>query len=160
MANRPLSSGSQIYCTDCHNSDTGRNLATSSSSPSGPHGSNLAHLLERGSAMEPAPAAPGSGSGISYTLANNALCDKCHDVQNSVLVDRSFGKHRVHVVDQRAACSTCHDPHASQSPMLVNFDLSIVAPNSSGVLQFTRISPGHGTCSLRCHGENHNNLSY
>ncbi len=160
MANRPLSSGSQIYCTDCHNSDTGRNLATSSSSPSGPHGSNLAHLLERGSAMEPAPAAPGSGSGISYTLANNALCDKCHDVQNSVLVDRSFGKHRVHVVDQRAACSTCHDPHASQSPMLVNFDLSIVAPNSSGVLQFTRTSPGHGTCSLRCHGTEHNNLSY
>lgn len=160
ISNRPLSSSSQIYCTDCHNSDTGRNLGTFSSAPSGPHGSNIAHLLERSSVMEPAPAAPGSGSGISYTLSNNALCDKCHDVQNSVLADRSFRRHNLHVMGQRAACSTCHDPHASQSPMLVNFDLSIVAPNSSGVLQFTRTSPGHGTCSLRCHGENHNNLSY
>jgi predicted CXXCH cytochrome family protein len=160
IANRPLSSGSQIYCTDCHNSDTGRNLGTSSSLPSGPHGSNLAHLLERASVMEPAPATPGSGSGISYTLTNNALCDKCHDVTNSVLADRSFRRHRLHVVSQRAACSTCHDPHASQSPMLVNFDLSVVAPNSRGVLQFTRTSPGHGTCSLRCHGADHSNDSY
>ena len=160
IATRPLSSGSQIYCTDCHNSDTGRNLGTSSSSSSGPHGSNLAHLLERASAMEPPPATSGSGSGISYTLANNALCDKCHDVTNSVLADRSFTRHRLHIVSERAACSTCHDPHAAQSPMLVNFDLSIVAPNSSGVLLFTRTSPGHGTCSLRCHGENHSNYSY
>jgi len=160
IANRPLSSGSQIYCTDCHNSDTGKNLGTSSNSPSGPHGSNLAHLLERASVMEPPPVTPGTGSGTSYTLANNALCDKCHDVTNSVLADRSFKRHQMHVVSQRAACSTCHDPHASQSPMLVNFDLSIVAPNSKGVLQFTRTSPGHGSCSLSCHGVNHNNRSY
>ena len=160
MPNRTLSSGSQIYCTDCHNSDSGKNLGTSSTAPGGPHGSNLAHLLERASVMEPAPVTAGSGSGVSYTLANNALCDKCHDIQNSVLADRSFRKHNIHIVGQRAACSTCHDPHASQSPMLVNFDLSIVAPNSRGILQFTRTSPGHGTCSLRCHGENHNNRSY
>jgi predicted CXXCH cytochrome family protein len=160
LSNRLLSSASQIYCTDCHNSDTGRNLGTSDSAPAGPHGSNIAHVLERQSALEPAPAAPGGGSGISYTLSNNALCDKCHDVQNSILADRSFGRHRMHVVEQRAACSTCHDPHASQSPMLVNFDLSIVAPNSSGILQFTRTGVGRGTCSLRCHGENHNNAAY
>jgi len=160
ISSRPLSSGSQVYCTDCHNSDTGRNLGTSSSSPSGPHGSNLAHLLERTSEMEPAPVTSGSGSGISYTLANNALCDKCHDVTNSILADRSFKRHRLHIVEQRTACSTCHDPHASQSPMLINFDLSVVAANNKGVLQFTRTSPGHGTCSLRCHGSNHNNRSY
>jgi predicted CXXCH cytochrome family protein len=77
-----------------------------------------------------------------------------------VLADRSFKKHELHVVEQRTACSTCHDPHASAGPMLVNFDRSIVAPNSQGVLQFTRISPGHGTCSLRCHGEDHNSFSY
>lgn len=160
VSNRPLSSGSQIYCTDCHNSDTGRNLGTSDSAPSGPHGSNIPHLLERTSVMEPAPAAPGSGSGISYTLANNALCDKCHDVQNSVLADRSFTRHKSHVVNDGTACSSCHDPHASQSPMLMNFDRSIVAPNSSGILQFSRTGTGHGSCSLTCHGKDHNNLSY
>jgi len=161
ITSRPLSGGSQIYCTDCHNSDSGRNLGISGNLPSGPHGSNLPHILERGNALEPPPATPGSnGSGVAYTLSNYALCDKCHDVQNSVLADRSFGRHSLHVVEQRAACSTCHDPHASSAPMLVNFDRSIVAPNSQGVLQFTRSSPGHGSCSLRCHGEDHQNESY
>lgn len=160
VSNRPLSSGSQIYCGDCHNSDTGRNLGTASNLPGGPHGSNLAHILERTNVMEPAPAVPGSGSGTSYSLANYGLCNKCHDVQNSVLADRSFRRHSLHIQEQRAACSTCHDPHASNSPMLINFDRSIVTPNSQGVLQFTRTGTGHGSCSLRCHGTNHNNLTY
>lgn len=161
ITGRPLSSGSQIYCTDCHNSDTGRNLGTTSTLPGGPHGSNIQHILERRNNLETPPAAAGgSSSGVSYAVSNYALCDKCHDVQNSIVADRSFRRHRLHVVDQRAACSTCHDPHASSAPMLVNFDRSIVAPNSQGVLRFTRTGTGHGTCSLRCHGENHNNLTY
>ena len=160
ITGRPLSSGSLVYCSDCHNSDTGRNLGTTSTLPAGPHGSNIEHLLERANALETAPATPGSGGGISYSLSNYALCNKCHDVQNSVLADRSFREHNKHVSGERAACSTCHDPHASNSPMLINFDLSIVAPNSRGVLQFTRTGVGHGTCSLRCHGEDHDNESY
>jgi len=161
ISGRPLSGASLVYCSDCHNNDSGRNLGTSGASPSGPHGSNLPHILERSNTLEPPSTTPGgSSSGVTYSSSSYALCDKCHDVQNSVLADRSFGKHRMHVVDQRTACSTCHDPHASQSPMLLNFDRSIVAPNSSGVLLFTRTSPGHGTCSLRCHGADHNNLSY
>lgn len=160
MAGRPLSSGSQIYCTDCHNNDSGRNLGSSSVGPNGPHGSNLPHLLERANVLEPAPAASGRGSGIGYTLSNYALCDKCHDVANSVLADRSFRYHNLHVSGQGTACSTCHDPHASSAPMLVNFDLSVVAPSNQGGLQFTRTTPGHGTCSLRCHNSNHNNRSY
>lgn len=158
---RPLSGGSQIYCTDCHNSDTGRNLGIYGNFPGGPHGSNIPHILERNNMLELPPAAPGSNtSGVTYTLSSYALCDKCHDVQNSVLANRSFKEHELHVIEQRAACSTCHDPHASAAPMLVNFDRSIVAPNSQGVLQFARISPGHGSCSLRCHGEDHNGFSY
>jgi len=160
LPNRPLASGSQIYCMDCHNNDTGRNLGGSSTGASGAHGSNIAHLLERTNGMETATGTPGRGSGISYVLSNYALCDKCHDVQNSVIANRSFRYHKLHIMDQRTACSTCHDPHASSSPMLMNFDTSIVAPNSKGVLSFTRTSPGHGSCSLTCHGENHSNRSY
>jgi predicted CXXCH cytochrome family protein len=118
-------------------------------------------MLERSNVLEPPPATPGgNSSGVSYTLSNYALCDKCHDVQNSVLADRSFRRHSLHVQQQRAACSTCHDPHASSSAMLVNFDRSVVGPNRNGILQFTRTGAGHGTCSLQCHGANHNNLSY
>lgn len=161
ISGRPLSGSSQIYCTDCHNSDTGRNLGTSGTGPSGPHGSNLPHILERNNALEPPPAVPGAGSsGVGYTLSNYALCDKCHDVANSVMRDRSFKEHSKHVQGEGAACSTCHDAHASSAPMLVNFDRSVVAPNQQGILQFTRTGIGHGTCSLRCHGENHNNESY
>jgi predicted CXXCH cytochrome family protein len=161
ISSRSLSGGSLIYCADCHNNNSGRNLGDSSSGPSGPHASTLPHILERNSAMEPPPATPGNNtSGVTYTLSNYGLCDKCHDVQNSVLADRSFRRHSLHVREQRAACSTCHDPHGSSSPMLINFDRSIVAANSNGVLQYTRTSPGHGTCSVRCHGKDHNNLSY
>jgi len=160
ISGRSLSGASQIYCSDCHNNDTGRNLGAAGTGPAGPHGSNLPHLLERSNALEPAPAVPGGGSGIAYTLSNYALCDKCHDVQNSVMADRSFSRHNLHVQGKGTACSTCHDPHASSSPMLVNFDRSVVSRNSNGVLQFTRTSPGHGTCSLRCHGEEHSDRSY
>lgn len=161
ITGRPLSAGSLIYCTDCHNSDSGRNLGDTVNGASGPHASNLPHILERNNALEPPPVTPGgNASGMAYTFSNYALCNKCHDLQNSVLADRSFTKHREHIVDQNTACSTCHDPHASSAPMLVNFDMSIVAPNSRGQVQFTRIGPGHGTCSLRCHGSVHVNFSY
>ncbi len=157
----PLSSGSLIYCSDCHNSDTGRNLSDGSSGAAGPHGSNIPHLLERQNALEPPPAvAGGSAVGVPFTTSNYALCDKCHDVNGSILQDRSFTKHREHVQDERAACSTCHDAHASAAPMLVNFDRSIVSANGNGVLQYTRTGPGHGTCSLKCHGQDHNAYAY
>jgi len=160
LPNRTLSSSSYIYCTDCHNSDTGRNLGIVNNAAAGPHGSNIPHLLERQSMLEPIPALPGKASGgVAYALTNYALCDKCHDVQGSIMRDRSF-KHLEHVQKAGAACSTCHDPHASSAPMLVNFDLSIVAPNSLGRLSYNQTGAGHGTCNLVCHGNDHKNSRY
>ena len=156
---RMLSPVSYIYCSDCHNSDTGRNLG-SSMGPGGPHGSNIPHLLERQSALEPPPATPGLASaGVPFSVSSYALCDKCHDVQNSIMRDLSFKKHAEHI-QQGAACATCHDPHASSAPMLINFDRSIVGPASNGVLQYTRTGLGHGTCTLTCHGQEHQGLAY
>lgn len=109
--------------------------------------------------LEPPPAMPGKvTSGVAYTPANYGLCDKCHDVQGSIMQDRSF-KHREHV-QAGAACSTCHDPHASSSSMLINFDLSIVAPNSAGQLSYLQTGVGHGTCNLICHGNDHKNVRF
>jgi len=161
LPNRILSSSSNIYCSDCHNNDTGRNLGVAYPAPAGAHGSNQPHLLERSSALEPAPAKPGEFSaGVPYSPADYALCDKCHDVQGSVLRDQSFNRHTEHVIQTGAACSTCHAPHASQSPMLINFDLSIVGPTSSGRLQYVRTGPRAGTCYLTCHARDHNPASY
>ena len=160
LGRRTLSAASYVYCTDCHNNDTGRNLGQISG-PAGPHGSNLPHLLERMNQLESPPPTPGSGgAGLSYSLTNYALCDKCHDVSGSILQKQSFSEHAMHIRGQNAACSTCHDPHASPGPMLVNFDRSIVGPSSSGRLEYQRTGFRQGICYLRCHGEDHSPERY
>jgi len=112
------------------------------------------------STLEPVPGKPGGASpGVTYSLTSYALCDKCHDVQGSILRDISF-KHSEHVQSEGSACSTCHDPHAAPWPALVNFDLSIVGPNSTGQLSYINSGPGHGTCNLMCHVHDHVNASY
>ncbi len=160
LPNRTLSPAAYIYCSDCHNNDTGRNLA-GLAGPAGPHGSNLPHLLERENALEAPPVAPGEASvGAIYSPTNYALCDKCHDVEGSIFRNQSFQFHRQHVRNHDTACSTCHDPHGAAAPMLVNFDLTVVGPSRSGLLEYRRTGFREGTCYLRCHGKEHNPARY
>jgi predicted CXXCH cytochrome family protein len=168
VSSRPLSSGSLIYCTDCHNSDTGRNaLAGAVGGPAGPHGSNIVHLLERDYGFNVVPSAPGAIlTPVTYTSRAYALCDKCHDVNNSILRDISFKYHNKHVITDGAACSICHDPHGIvngnviNNAHLINFDLAIVGPSSSRVLRYESTGSHSGTCYLTCHGKDHNPLTY
>jgi predicted CXXCH cytochrome family protein len=160
---RTLTASSQIYCTDCHNSDTGRNLGGTNNGPAGPHGSAYNHILERNYLIETPAGTPGNTGGVHYSSANYALCFKCHSEQ-SINNNQSFREHSEHT--EFASCATCHDPHGvangnpTNNKALINFDLNIVAPNGSGLLQYTSTGVGHGSCSLRCHGEDHNNESY
>lgn len=75
-------------------------------------------------------------------------------------MNQSFKEHEEHIREASAACSTCHDPHASQAPMLINFDRSIVGPSSSGRLEYHRTGFRTGECYLTCHGQDHNPKSY
>lgn len=163
---RSLAPGTYLYCSDCHNSDKARN--SGGTGANGPHGSAYNHILERRYELEPAPATPGgSTTGVSYVSGINgtyALCDKCHDVANHVLTSNSaFPRHRQHVVNERASCSTCHAAHGIQggslvnNSRLINFDTRIVGPDSQGRLRFDSSARA---CYLRCHGDDHRGEHY
>ncbi len=152
-----LAVGSLIRCTDCHNNNAGPRAG--GSGPDGPHGSIYDFLLER-----------------NYTVRDDtpesefdyALCYKCHQ-RSSLLSDRSFPTHRLHVVDQRTPCSACHDPHGvstllgtgSDHTHLINFDTTIVRPDLvTGRLEFRDNGRFTGSCTLVCHGEAHRDRGY
>lgn len=146
----PWTTSSRIYCSDCHASD-------GSGSPEGPHGSTYPRILK-----------------LQYLTADNttesaaayALCYSCHS-RTSILNDVSFDEHKKHIVDERTPCNACHDPHGISSTQgnstnntnLINFDITISTPRN-GVLRFVDTGLHRGNCTLRCHGENHNNESY
>ncbi len=148
---RPLTVASQIYCTDCHNSD-------STASARGPHGSSYPYLLAYH--YETADFTPESA--YSYEL-----CYQCHS-RNSILNDESFPYHQMHL-DNQIPCSACHDAHgisASQGNTanhshLINFDVSIVRRNpDDGLRQFEDLGVFHGRCSLSCHNAQHDGWEY
>lgn len=138
----PLTVASRIYCTDCHNNDKGPGAG--GGGPAGPHGSAFAPLLERRLVMTDFS----SESADAY-----ALCYKCHD-RSAILGDTSFRLHRMHVVDQQTACTTCHDPHGASSPGLINFNADYVKA-FNGQLAWTSLGQFEGTCTLTCHGKEH-----
>lgn len=153
----PLTTNSQIYCTDCHSSNN--NPAAGGAGSKGPHGSIYEPLLERNySTGDRTPE-----SNFSYSL-----CYKCHE-RSSILSDESFPVHRKHVVDEKTPCSACHDAHGIDSGSgntfnnshLINFDLTIVSEASSGQGPLFEDN-GHraGQCSLSCHNTQHEPCSY
>lgn len=153
----PLTLNSQIYCSDCHSSNSGSTAGGAGAK--GPHGSIYEPLLERNYS---------TSDGTPESSFSYALCYKCHD-RTSILSDESFPGHRKHVVDARTPCSACHDAHGIDSGSgntfnnsnLINFDLTIVAENSQGQGPLFEDS-GHraGQCSLSCHNVQHEPCSY
>jgi hypothetical protein len=153
----PLTVLSMIYCSDCHASDSGPGAG--GSGPRGPHGSSNRHILER-----------------NLSTADNtvespdayALCYKCHDRQMLLFSNSNFKPHTRHVVNDHAPCTACHDWHGVSlmqgneinNAHLINFDVSIVSPTQTGLRQYTSLGPKRGSCSLTCHGHNHDNSSY
>lgn len=152
----PLTTSSVIRCSDCHASDDGKGAG--GPGPRGPHGSVHRHILER----QYLTADLTGESPSAY-----ALCYKCHD-RDTVLSSRSsFPQHAVHVVRSATPCSACHNAHgisaAAGNPInnahLVDFDVSIVRPNSLGVRRYVGAGTG-GSCSVSCHGRDHRDTPY
>ncbi len=156
----PWTTASVLYCTDCHDNDTGPRGASPGSGPRGPHGSSFKHLLAARYDMD--------NSNISESPSTYALCYKCH-ARDRILADQTFKEHNKHIVSEQASCSICHDPHgvnagqgatAMNNSRLINFDKRFVTPSSSGLLRFDSSGTRTGRCYLTCHGKNHNPLGY
>ncbi|MCP4667024.1 MAG: cytochrome C, partial [Deltaproteobacteria bacterium] len=111
-----------------------------------PHGSMYEHLLEKNYETRDYT----SESAHAY-----ALCYKCHS-RNSILSDEGFQEHRRHIVDEKAPCAVCHDPHGSRNRgRLINFALTSVGPDGRGRLEYQERARGGATCFLTCHGKTH-----
>ena len=145
----PYTTSSLIYCTDCHNNDSGPKAG--GIGPNGPHGSIWNPLLERQLITS------------DFTTEGPhayALCYKCHN-RNNILSNRTFPQHRKHIVDIKAPCTACHDPHGvATTAHLINFDKTIVSPGGRGAIRFEDRGRFRGACFLKCHNTNHSPKSY
>ena len=155
------SMGTQILCTDCHNSDDNREFGGSGSN--GPHGSKWTHILEREYELSQA-ATPGT---LITNLYPNpdlsptgpyALCAKCHDLANQIVNNTSWAEHKNHINDG-FSCSVCHTAHGMgatsaniSGERLVNFDMNVVAANGSTPVSYSRTGD---SCTLVCHNVAH-----
>jgi predicted CXXCH cytochrome family protein len=156
----PWTVSSVMACTDCHNSD--QSPGAGGSGANGPHGSVFTPLLERQLVTTDYSA---------ESMANYALCYKCHS-RDSILADQSFHAvnslgqdrgHRFHIVDQKTACTTCHDSHGVLSAKhLINFNSDYVTASSSlpSGLMYTSTGTSGGVCTLTCHGKDHAGTAY
>ena len=141
---------SLMSCTTCHNNDDGPVAGGGGGGANGPHGSAEPHLLERSYETV---------DGTGFDEANFAMCFKCHSWA-SIESDASFGDHKKHISGEDTPCNVCHDPHASANPKLINFDTSVVSPSNAGTLSYVSTGTHSGSCTLNCHGKNHQNWTY
>jgi hypothetical protein len=154
--------GSQLFCTDCHNSDDNREFG--GTGPNGPHGSKWTHLLERRYEFSQAPA-PGQLVTNLYPNPDTsvegpyALCGKCHNL-TQILANTTFTQHSLHISQYGFSCSVCHTAHGmgANSPTftgerLVNFDGNVVGQNGATPIAYNHAT---NTCTLMCHNTAHN----
>ncbi|MCC7200112.1 MAG: hypothetical protein IT483_11425 [Gammaproteobacteria bacterium] len=152
----PWTTTSTMDCTDCHNNSASRTLGGSGAD--GPHGSSYRPLLNRNYITT---------DNTAESSAAYSLCYACHS-RTSILNDASFGDHDKHIRGESTPCNVCHDPHGvsatqgttTNNSHLINFDTSVVLPNSDGQLRFVDGGRFTGSCDLLCHGKNHRGENY
>jgi predicted CXXCH cytochrome family protein len=185
-----LTTTSVVTCSDCHNSDalpTTVSLAASytGTAATGPHGSAYAPVLRASYRL----GLKARSTVNDFATADFALCFICHasapfaTTSSNARADTSFNLHGFHLNrlynkgsgttdintsgagQGNAVCRECHfsthgtraAPYASNRTNIrgVNF-----APNVQGAGGTGEPSWASRSCRLRCHGTNHNPLSY
>jgi predicted CXXCH cytochrome family protein len=144
----PWTRTSTLKCSDCH----GNNATTG---PQGPHGSIYAPILKRNYDQI-------YNSNTPYSTTRYALCLTCHNNSYFINETGNFRYHKKHVYDKREVCAACHNPHGTTNAHMVQMDtsLSYIQPINGRLEFIDGATPNHGSCYVRCHGENHNPYTY
>jgi predicted CXXCH cytochrome family protein len=126
-------------CSQCHN----------------PHGDTGNGMLLRGSYD--------TGEYVVYATSPDpyGACWSCHS--SAMVQDTALFHHQSHVITNQASCSACHySPHAAAHIELVNFNPLFVGPSLSQGTGPAYVDNGDhsGSCTLTCHGVDHNPYSY
>ena len=151
-SNRPLTTSSVLYCTECHHNNQAR--SSNGTGPNGPHASTFPHLLQFNLFQDAA-----SNGGSSGTTGG-ALCGKCHNL-TALSGTPHASEHR------GTGCTTCHDPHgviggnAGANRAMMNFDTGVVSKSTTNFGYFYNSSAsGQKGCYITCHGTGHNPKTY
>lgn len=160
-----LAPGDVIECQDCHASDSlplsvSRVASYTGAIARGPHGSNNPKLLRAAYRRSGAP---------SNSASVNALCFICHSsapFSNASSPATNFSWHEKHAT--KGLCNDCHaDLHGTRLSSgfedggftrLVSFSANVTP--SSGRILWTPKGSSAGSCTMTCHGKNHNAETY
>jgi len=145
QAIRSLASG-RVYCTDCHNSDSGPTAkGFVATEPNGPHGTNYPHNLIANYEQD--------SPTLSFQVDHYTLCFRCHDPA-ILLSGGTF--HTEHVMTLETPCSVCHDPHGvPPNPLVTNEAVSLINFDTRFVDKETAVHDASArSCDVSCHGTN------
>lgn len=102
---------------------------------------------------------------VPFTSDAYVSCFQCHD-SSQIIADDSenpFREHARHVVQQNSPCTACHfSPHGVSHTELVSFNPAYVSKSLTADSGPTFIDEGEnrGTCTLTCHGVDHDRRGY
>ncbi len=90
-------------------------------------------------------------------------CWSCHSTASIINDTTYFSRHNSHIITHQAPCIACHySPHGVPSTELVRFNPSFVTASLIANSGPTFVDGGNhtGSCTLSCHGADHNNVNY
>lgn len=175
---------STIGCIDCHNnSDPGpkgphasrfapileRNYVATDPAAESPSAYAMCYKChDRNSIVTPVMAPTTTSGAAAAAIARTAATARmATTLPRSFATNAAGFPHWLHVVKNQTSCAVCHDAHGSRANAhLIDFmtrdktGRKVVSANRLGQLDYITTGPGHGTCNLACHGQDHSSLGY